>query len=706
MKKVIFSFILFFILVLNLFSQWQEINNGLYGGAIASITFKDNKIFVASKNPGTVYMKQDKNSDWIKINTGLEDKTVISLAVSGSDIYAGTSKGGLFKSTDDGSSWLKVNDIPDNLYVYCISSNGANIFAGTSGGIYRTTNNGASWDTVNTGLTNKTVYCIAFSGSDIFAGTTGYGTMGGGVFLSTDSGDNWTLVNNGLSNQVIIKYMTVIGSKIFAANELDKIYYSTDSGSNWYYAGTIPGYGSVISSLVSSGGNLYYSSMIGGILISTNNGETWAQTNNGLTDKSVLYLAVSGNDLYAGTSGSGIFTYSDTGGNWTKLNNTGLKESIVNAIESDNSNIYAGTVDAVFSSADFGESWKQVDNGLASRQILDLIFFDNYLLAGTAAVSGGDIYYSSDKGINWSKANYNEQINIDCFARKEGNLYAGISGGKAVIKSTDMGMNWAAINNNSGIYNKVIYSLFFDDNDFYAGAADGIYYSSDEGESWAVINSGLTTQYQYIRLIFKYDSCIFIGGNYTGLYKSCDKGQSWNKFITNTRIDSVPIYSAAIIDTNIFAGTREGVLLSRDGGISWSKINTGLNFLSINKLKIVPPFIFAGIKGEGVYRARLSDFGITDVANNVHFIPNFKIYPNPAHSELFVDIPASIKCSYDISISDISGRIVYKCSTEPVEISNSQSGQFGVDISGFSKGVYIIKISVGRENYSAIFVKE
>ncbi|MBW8052088.1 MAG: hypothetical protein FVQ77_17440, partial [Cytophagales bacterium] len=55
--------------------------------------------------------------------------------------------------------------------VYSLAISGTNIFAGTGGGVFLSTNNGSSWTAVNTGLTDLNVRSLAISGTNIFAGT-------------------------------------------------------------------------------------------------------------------------------------------------------------------------------------------------------------------------------------------------------------------------------------------------------------------------------------------------------------------------------------------------------------------------------------------------------------------------------------------------------------------------------------------------------
>jgi len=74
---------------------------------------------------------------------------ILSLAVSGPNLFAGTVGGGAYLSTDNGESWASIdNGLPGSDLALAIS--GTNIFAGTDGGgVFLSTNSGASWHSVN-----------------------------------------------------------------------------------------------------------------------------------------------------------------------------------------------------------------------------------------------------------------------------------------------------------------------------------------------------------------------------------------------------------------------------------------------------------------------------------------------------------------------------------------------------------------------------
>jgi hypothetical protein len=136
---------------------------------------------------------------------------VSSIAISGSNIFAGTDNG-IFLSTDNGTTWTSVNSgLPNGLNYVAVS--GSNVFAvAEDGGIFLSTDNGSNWTLMNNGFTSYPLYSLAISGSNIFAGTEG-----GGVYLSTNNGSTWTAINNGLTGGgLVVASLAIKGDYIIA----------------------------------------------------------------------------------------------------------------------------------------------------------------------------------------------------------------------------------------------------------------------------------------------------------------------------------------------------------------------------------------------------------------------------------------------------------------------------------------------------------
>ena len=158
----------------------------------------------------------------------------MKIATSGTNIFAG-SYGGVYLSTDYGTSLNPMINGLTELNIYSLAISGSEVFAGTDGGdVFLSTDTCKNWNPLNNGLTNRAVKALAISGANIFAGTNF-----GGVFLSTDNGLNWNAMNNGLTDTFINSF-AISGTNIFAGNG-EGIFLSTDTCKSWTSVGQFNG---------------------------------------------------------------------------------------------------------------------------------------------------------------------------------------------------------------------------------------------------------------------------------------------------------------------------------------------------------------------------------------------------------------------------------------------------------------------------------
>ena len=300
MKNLVFtlSFSLIAICVNISYAQWQN-TNGPNGGIVYCMAVKGDTIF-AGTSGGGVFISTDNGESWTAKNNGLTSSTVLSLAINGANIFAGSeSDAGIFLSTNYGENWTTVNNglIENNVFALAIS--GTNTLAAPAmAGIYLSTDNGGSWNTADTGLTNSfaTFYSFAISGENIFAG--GYG-----IYISKNKGANWQhLINSPLNVEKIV----INGENIFAGTEMG-MFLSSNNGENWVEVSNGLIYKDV-RSIAISGSNIFAGTQGGGVYFSTNNGTNWVSLNSGLTEKNVWSLAISGEYIFAGTD-NGVWKY-------------------------------------------------------------------------------------------------------------------------------------------------------------------------------------------------------------------------------------------------------------------------------------------------------------------------------------------------------------------------------------------------------------
>ncbi|MHB8853243.1 MAG: T9SS type A sorting domain-containing protein [Ignavibacteriaceae bacterium] len=191
---------------------------------IHSIAVIGNNLLVATRSD--IFLVPSDRTSLSAISSGLIGYQVMSLAVSGTNFYAGTDFG-VSLSTDSGTSWIQVdsglstNTGTDYVYALAIYPNGAggtNFFAAQGiHGLFLSTNNGTSWTSADSGLTSIDIFSFAVNGTNLFVGTSG-----SGVSLSTNNGASWTSDSTGLSNNwgySDANALIVSGTNLFAGND-------------------------------------------------------------------------------------------------------------------------------------------------------------------------------------------------------------------------------------------------------------------------------------------------------------------------------------------------------------------------------------------------------------------------------------------------------------------------------------------------------
>ncbi|HXX64161.1 MAG TPA: regulator, partial [Bacteroidota bacterium] len=127
---------------------WYSLYTGLTSRNVRSLISSGPNLFVGTDSG--VFRSTNKGLEWTVANAGLTAPYVYSFAVIGTDLFAGTYDNGVFRSTDDGASWVHTSFL--DTVVHALAVSGTNLFAGTEIGVFRSTNNGTSWTKVNTGL--------------------------------------------------------------------------------------------------------------------------------------------------------------------------------------------------------------------------------------------------------------------------------------------------------------------------------------------------------------------------------------------------------------------------------------------------------------------------------------------------------------------------------------------------------------------------
>lgn len=531
---------------------WQPKSTGLYldNRAFSWLVVDDSSYIIAGTNSHIgerVYKSKDNGESWSQI--AVLGGTCSAINDSG-HIYAGNTGYGQYSvSKDGGYTWTHYPH--PSPFIRCIEINDSgHIFIGGNYTAYRSTDNGATWTTLSGGITSE-INSIAFNVSGhIFAGNwQEYGSQSG-ILKSTDNGDTWTTVKLGF--RVNSSHNIVINSSgdIIVGSWGWGIWKSTDNGDTWTQHNTGLGHPYIKSMHISYDGNIYAGTSGGGIYRSADNGESWQQV--GVTSANVKRVAISPANGNFFALVNGVSRSADNGESWEPVNN-GLVNYDTRSIKIKNDGTifigcgipnWAYPDPCIFRSTDNGNSWSVIENGI-QRHDVQAITID----------TSGNVYAGNYYGVYKSTNNGDNWINIGGVGgaltlafNSVGDLFLA-SYGQGLWKLPAGDTEWVNLTSNIGTI--WIYSFFISNND-YLFADDK--HSTDNGQTWLQMNgiqSGVSS--------FSENSVghLFCGTfNYgSGVFRSTDNGENWTAI--NTGLPIMDIRSVGVdSDDYLYAGTN------------------------------------------------------------------------------------------------------------------------------------------------------
>lgn len=195
------------------------------------------------------------------------------------------------------------------------------------------------------------------------------------------------------------------------------------------------------------------------------------------------------------------------------------------------------------------------------------------LAAGCSATNAGA----------WEQMTDADTQNVLALARDTSNTRLVYAGGQSGIVYRALSDHTRVPLTSAGIpSNVVILALVSDPQQggaVYAGTSDGLYVSTDFGESWRARGQGFPSDDSMDALLYVADQhALFAGTTQNGVYVSVDRGQTWqpagNGLPTHANINT--LFWQATTHTLYAAVDGVGLFASTDGGASWAARGTGL----------------------------------------------------------------------------------------------------------------------------------
>ncbi len=200
---------------------------------------------------------------------------------------------------------------------------------------------------------------------------------------------------------------------------------------------------------------------------------------------------------------------------------------------------------------------------------------------------------------DWSSDLSSVAVNADgqVFAAAGGDC--GNAGGEGIFRSSDNGETWARLAD--GLSATSARSLVISESGaIFAGTNDGVFRSTDNGDTWAPTSLrgvDVSTMASRSGILFAGDGCAC-----SGLYRSRDDGVTWEhvKALGAACVKGLAIDAAG----GAFAATADGLYRSPDRGDHWISANDGLTTRAFESVAVAgPDDVFLGSESEGIFRS-------------------------------------------------------------------------------------------------------
>lgn len=385
---------------------------------ISSMTHIEDTLIAGNHN--LLFKSTDLGKTWQQINSDIPFSISIeALLFANQRLYIGT-RTGILISEDNGKSCIPIDGFTANVNI--LKSANEVLFAGTKDGVFKSTDYGQHWSEANNGIYPRGINSIISNGSTLY--TTGSHF---GVFKINAFENEWNKLKIGLGeNPGGFNKLFKFKDDIFLSSTWN-IYSLNNNENSWNQLNEPENY---LNSIVCSNDKIYANSSNINLYSSMDNGLSWDTVYcNDLpfTIESNLYwtLHYFNGYLFTANSDCGIYRSKDEGKNWLHINN-GFPESSSNGwrfISIDDIILAGSSGYGILRSADSGTSWIKIDSGIKGTWITNFTKNDSLVFVSVS----NDIYFSKDKGINWTliKDGFEIESYITSLGLDDEFLYAG-----------------------------------------------------------------------------------------------------------------------------------------------------------------------------------------------------------------------------------------------------------------------------------------
>jgi len=572
---------------------WQPRHNGISTTSLLLLEADPSRpstLYAVSQNISGVFFSEDYGSTWQFAPTTLSGDELDANPLSPGTLWTISDKPFIGVSHDFGRTWTMVSSPyrrdmfnQNSLYAIAQSSVSSPIYAANNGfGIYRgevgSTTNDWWWQYSRTCEVDYT------------------------YALEVDPG-NPDIVYSGYSRKPFQDYAMVRATY--------------DGGESWFTSLRLDGCDAVTSISVNSSHPeqvLAASASVAGgaVWISADRGQSWTRANPLFSFTTIhSFDCSSDGHIYAGVWGGGTWWSSDEGRTWTMLGSEEAMSAAAIAVSPwEPRAVYIADrmSPCLYRTSDSGRTFELVfDAGSDFSRLMDVVVDphepDTFYVLAMGAISTSGVPYGAHgavfkvangavENVTGSLPRMPLSLTVDLH-RKE-TLYA-VLHGEGVYRSIDGGDHWADISGSSnGLPDSGFLELVADPevagSIYLVGGCDvrfstyetagldqnavnGVYHSSDGGDSWRCLNSGpLGTESGAVKALALRPGdpgTIYVAAE-NGLFISWDRGETWQRdtSLPYSVLSGILLYGDSAIAFTNGAGVFRGAVMN-EGSITW-----------------------------------------------------------------------------------------------------------------------------------------
>ncbi len=428
---------------------------------------------------------------------------------------------------------------------------------------------------------------------------------GGGIWKTTDGAATWTPLTDHNASWMNVYALTLdpANPNIVYAGMTGSagIIKSIDAGANWIAVGAGPS-GTVRKILIHpTSTNIVFAAATNGIWRSVNGGTSWTQVHTG-SKEDIEFKPGDVNIMYA--SGNDVYRSVDNGLTWTQIGaaqgitNTG--RTLISVSPADPNVVYA--VQA--SGSLFGRMYRSSDSGLSfvTTVVGDPASGTNYFgYSSNGTGTTGQATYDMAMDVSPVNANDVYIAGIIC--------WRSTNGGTSFIAQTE----WS-LPNSLGYNHADVHGLYWVNSTLYSLSDGGIYKSTDNGDNWADLSTGLGIRQFYRMANSQTNPNVITGGAQDNGSAARQSSGTWVDWLG---ADGMEGLVSPTNHLNIWGTSQNGNLYrSTNGGNSYSGLGRPSAGNWVTPLCIHPTLenvLYGG--WTGVYKSTNSGSNWTNIAS-------------------------------------------------------------------------------------------